>query len=51
MTIFAKYFIALDGNQRLSAANTAQISPYDHYSGAWPTRVTSYGADEHYRRN
>lgn len=32
MTIYAKSFIALDGNQRLTGATTAQISPYDHYT-------------------
>ncbi|HDR2693649.1 putative zinc ribbon protein [Enterobacter pseudoroggenkampii] len=28
----AKSFIALDGNQRLMGATTAQLHPYDHYS-------------------
>ncbi|MEN0630075.1 putative zinc ribbon protein [Phytobacter ursingii] len=32
MTIYAKSFIALDGNQRLTGATTAQIFPYDSYS-------------------
>ncbi|HDK1996198.1 TPA: hypothetical protein PRX34_000491 [Escherichia coli] len=32
MTIYAKSFIALDGNQLLTGATTAQISPYDRYS-------------------
>nr|WP_302824656.1 putative zinc ribbon protein [Hafnia alvei] len=32
MTIYAKSFIALDGNQRLTGATTAQIYPYDHYA-------------------
>ncbi|EPS9348767.1 hypothetical protein JG790_08670 [Citrobacter freundii] len=32
MTIYAKSFIALDGNQFLTGATTAQISPYDRYS-------------------
>jgi hypothetical protein len=31
MTIYAKSFIALDGNQRFTGATTAQIYPYDHY--------------------
>lgn len=32
MTIYAKSFITFDGNQRLTSATTAQISPYDRYS-------------------
>lgn len=32
MTIYAKSFIALDGNQRLTGASTAQLSPYDRYT-------------------
>lgn len=31
--MYVKSFIALDGNQRLTGAITAQISPYDHYTG------------------
>lgn len=31
MTIYAKSFIALDGNQHFTGATTAQIYPYDHY--------------------
>lgn len=32
MTLYAKSFIALDGNQRLTGATTAQFYPYDHYT-------------------
>lgn len=32
MTIYAKSFIALDGNQRLTGAATAQLHPYDRYT-------------------
>lgn len=32
MTLYAKAFIALDGNLRLTGAATAQISSYDHYT-------------------
>ncbi|POZ13891.1 hypothetical protein C3Z09_20650 [Lelliottia aquatilis] len=30
--MYAKSFIALDGNGRLTGARTAQTAPYDHYS-------------------
>ncbi|MGN8010302.1 putative zinc ribbon protein [Enterobacter sp. 22325] len=32
MTIYSKSFIALDGNQRLTGAVTAQLHPYDRYT-------------------
>ena len=32
MTLFAKAFIALDGNGRLTGAHTAQAAPYDQYT-------------------
>ncbi|OSL41186.1 hypothetical protein EAQG_02616 [Escherichia coli TA464] len=32
MTMFAKSFIALDGNGRLTGARTAQTAPYDSYT-------------------
>ncbi len=31
-TMYAKSFMALDGNGRLTAARTAQTAPYDRYS-------------------
>ena len=30
--MYAKSFMALDGNGRLTGARTAQTAPYDHYS-------------------
>nr|WP_281437526.1 hypothetical protein [Escherichia coli] len=30
--MFAKSFIALDGNDRLTGARTAQTAPYDRYT-------------------
>lgn len=30
--MYAKSFIALDGNRRLTGSTTVQLSPYDHYS-------------------
>ncbi|CNI09128.1 TPA: putative zinc ribbon protein [Yersinia enterocolitica] len=30
--MYAKSFLALDGNVHLTGANTAQIYPYDHYT-------------------
>ena len=30
--MYAKSFIALDGNRRLPGATTAQIYPYNHYT-------------------
>lgn len=30
--MYAKSFLALDGNQRLTGAITAQLYPYDHYT-------------------
>lgn len=32
ITMYAKSFLALDGNQRLTGSSTAQISPDDHYT-------------------
>jgi len=32
MTIYAKFFIVLDGNQLLTGAATAQLYPYGHYT-------------------
>ncbi|ESD30790.1 hypothetical protein HMPREF1603_05278 [Escherichia coli 907892] len=32
MTMYAKSFIALDGNGRLTGARTAQAAPYAHYT-------------------
>lgn len=31
-TMYAKSFIALDGNGRLTGARTAQTAPYDRYT-------------------
>lgn len=32
MTIYAKYFFAIDGNQHLTGAVIAQLHPYDRYT-------------------
>lgn len=40
--MFAKSFIALDGNGRLTGARTAQTAPYDRYTCHLCGRVLQY---------